>query len=468
MGLAASQARLLMLTSRRDTVEGKLMSVANEKLSLSRESADISREYNDALNAQSLTWTTKSSDVDLSYNLLMKSNSTNTSGQYLITNAQNNRVILDSDYINKLGIAQSGNAGDIASMSKEDFLIKMIGCTQDSAKAYVASCAPGSVTTGASASSFTVNYDDDTVIKNSGLVVYNANQLPLGDDKASAFTNYLDNVAQNLQTELMSEFSDYLGTNSTVQAKLNQAFEEAYQQTYNKFIYNTQNGTVGSELQNLSGSSNGTNQIHNGYIDGSQLIDTYLTYFDVALASLAGGKTSSAVGQNKTTRSTTGGTGTETTDLVTSQTQSTQYTIDIDNNNISDIYDAKFYLNVYDALNSFGWQTTNDVDDKNFLENQVLNGNINIMQFQESDSTWTNTTIGGIDSPLNKTTKDDVATKAEVKYEANKALLDAKEQKLDLKQKSLDTERSSIVQEIDSVSNLIKKNIEKSFKIFDA
>ena len=82
-GLAASQARLLFLTSRQDDIGLKEMRISNQKMSLSRESSSISDAYTAALNQRKLTWVVDGTSITdqttaLTYDLLMKpNNSTN-------------------------------------------------------------------------------------------------------------------------------------------------------------------------------------------------------------------------------------------------------------------------------------------------------------------------------------------------------------------------------------------------------
>lgn len=108
MGLAASQARLLMLTGRKDDVEGQLMRIANQRLSLSRQSAQLSEDYTDALNATKLTLNTGSSDVDVTYNGLMSPNALGT--QYLLRTASG-AVVLNDSYYSALKL--SGTSGNL-------------------------------------------------------------------------------------------------------------------------------------------------------------------------------------------------------------------------------------------------------------------------------------------------------------------------------------------------------------------
>lgn len=129
MGLAASQARLLMLTSRKGDVENNLMSIANNKLSISRESAALSQAYSDTLSSRKLTWdTTKTSNgtTPLNYDLLMIPNDINTSGQYLISDAYG-RVMLDTKYANIFSEGNSNvtSGNDANGVSAAQFLLKM-------------------------------------------------------------------------------------------------------------------------------------------------------------------------------------------------------------------------------------------------------------------------------------------------------------------------------------------------------
>ena len=51
MGIAASQARLLTLTSRLNDLEGKAMRFANQKILMSMQQSDMATEYNKKIEA---------------------------------------------------------------------------------------------------------------------------------------------------------------------------------------------------------------------------------------------------------------------------------------------------------------------------------------------------------------------------------------------------------------------------------
>lgn len=470
MGLAASQARLLMLTSRKDDIEAKLMRIANEKLSLSRDSASLSQNYTAALNRKKLEWTVNSGTTPLTYDLLMKPNIDNSVGQYIITNNTNGRVILDNSYISALGLDSMGNAGSlVSSISKSSFLQALLGCTEESANVYIADTS----TAVATSNTFTTNYNDANIISEAGLLAtYSSSSLSVGS--ATNFDAALGSISSALGSALKNNLLPNLG--SKYQNSLDSALDYAYMATFNKFACNVNdadstNGVALNDSLNLSsGGSTNTNRLTSGYkVDGRQLINTFLSYFDQYCAQNFGGTSQSSVGSSSTVRATSGsgGTGTLTTDFVADLASGIDTTVDINNNSMSDIYEARYYLNLYDAINSSGWQSGSDVNDQNYLETQILVGNISIKQMQK-DGSWLTATTSTPNCPLRSESDDEAISKAEVEYGAAKDLLSLKEQKLDLSMQSLDTERSAITTEVDSIQTVIKKNIERSFKIFDA
>ena len=67
MGLAASQARFLAITARKNNCELQSKQIAQEKLSITREQQEAAQEYQNSLSATKLVWDTVDDDVyDLS------------------------------------------------------------------------------------------------------------------------------------------------------------------------------------------------------------------------------------------------------------------------------------------------------------------------------------------------------------------------------------------------------------------
>lgn len=98
MGMAASQVRFLSLQNRKNTIGRQLSTLSNRKISLSRDMKNVSRNYTDALNQIHLKWSNDSGANyhNLTYDMLMKPNEVNASVPYILTNANNGKVILNN------------------------------------------------------------------------------------------------------------------------------------------------------------------------------------------------------------------------------------------------------------------------------------------------------------------------------------------------------------------------------------
>ncbi len=105
MGLAASQARFLGITARKNSCELRSMQIAQEKLSITNQLTQISEDYQKSLDATKLVWDsefiTDGSIYDVSYDLLMQPSVLNGYSPQLLTNTRN-QVVLDSQYANAL------------------------------------------------------------------------------------------------------------------------------------------------------------------------------------------------------------------------------------------------------------------------------------------------------------------------------------------------------------------------------
>lgn len=116
MGLAASQARLLTITSRKADCEYQSMRLSHQKIALSRELNEISNEYQNSLNQTKLYYDfygKGDTSNPLNYNLLMTPSALNDYFPTLILNQQG-RVVVDSSIAaaaRAAGIPQEGING---------------------------------------------------------------------------------------------------------------------------------------------------------------------------------------------------------------------------------------------------------------------------------------------------------------------------------------------------------------------
>ena len=70
MGLAASQARLLTITSRMSSVELRQQRIAMDKMRLANDSESVSEKYTKALNNKTLKISNGSEEIAMNYSTL--------------------------------------------------------------------------------------------------------------------------------------------------------------------------------------------------------------------------------------------------------------------------------------------------------------------------------------------------------------------------------------------------------------
>lgn len=129
MGLAASQARFLAITSRKLNCEFQSMQIAQEKLSITRDQQKAAEEYQNSLNATKLVWDTVDDDVyDLSYDIMMKPSALNEYDPYLITDSQGKIVLSESMF------QAAVDAGIIDEKTGDPKVSRFMGATDGSAK----------------------------------------------------------------------------------------------------------------------------------------------------------------------------------------------------------------------------------------------------------------------------------------------------------------------------------------------
>lgn len=127
MGLSAAQARLLTITARKSDCEFQSMSLSHQKIALSRDMERISTEYQNSLNNTKLVYDytgTNTSNMDVSYGLLMTPSVYNDYYPKLVTDAKN-RVVLNSSYAaaaRAAGIPAEGLTGTPSSDVRNRFI----------------------------------------------------------------------------------------------------------------------------------------------------------------------------------------------------------------------------------------------------------------------------------------------------------------------------------------------------------
>lgn len=135
----------------------------------------------------------------------------------------------------------------------------------------------------------------------------------------------------------------------------------------------------------------------------------------------------------------------------------------------------KYYKDIYAKVSTgqVNIIAPNDAQDPEWLENQIKAGGVFLREYNETGGklgtgsfdqvSW----MSGDDSMHEEDDKSQIA-RAEAEYETTMADIQSKDKRFDLQLKTIDTEHTAIQTEIDSVKKVIDKNIERSFKIFNA
>lgn len=170
MGLAASQCRLLFITSRQTDVSYKMQRLSNSLLTLARDDEDIATEYNKRLNATKMVPT--SDFMDLSYSAMMGDNAMATGNPKFInerlSNGQVGRVVLADGEYSKLGLStSSGKPGDIKSQTgcatSTAYAAKMAGVSESEAAGYINKASGANSTTSSTATADAKSVGDDFI-----------------------------------------------------------------------------------------------------------------------------------------------------------------------------------------------------------------------------------------------------------------------------------------------------------------
>ncbi|MBR2526213.1 hypothetical protein IKE67_07065 [bacterium] len=108
MGLAASQARLLFITSRQSDVSAKMQRISNDKMTLARDEDDVYEQYNRMLTQQ--VYQTEDG-ANISYNALM-GRAAGKNGIYNIIQNSEYAVVLSTELASKFGLTQPNGSGE--------------------------------------------------------------------------------------------------------------------------------------------------------------------------------------------------------------------------------------------------------------------------------------------------------------------------------------------------------------------
>ena len=165
MGMAASQARLLFITSRQNDVSAKMQRISNQNMILARDSEEVAEKYNKMLSSTVLKVKNQGDSVDLSYDSVMGANATDVSKIVTVgdsTKSDYGKVVLSSGIASTYGLTgANGSKNDIKNTSygktNKAFIAHAMGISETKADELLASYKAKGGNSGGDGSSMTIN-----------------------------------------------------------------------------------------------------------------------------------------------------------------------------------------------------------------------------------------------------------------------------------------------------------------------
>ena len=577
MGLAASQARFLAITSRKARCEFESMQIAQQKLSLTRELEQATADYQASLNQSNLIWDPDGSGetpFDVTYDLLMRPSDVNDYMPFLLSR-RDGRIALSSS------MAQAAKAAGI----NEDGSIN--GTKQDVYMAFLdAMVATGGMSETAARSAKAIGLNESAGLGGELLDKTTATEMTLGNMinyielKANIDPSYAtedekkvadalnitigskDSGALEIKSDLQAS-SNYLVINGTKQdnsnGEINFTLSDLLSEDVTFAFTSEKNSTsfwkkivaaVGSVLSGtvLFGGYNGLLNLlgvdKGGYSDMTPqerqlleildnmfsgfeaILDTSQSEIDVTAFNYAiqetlnllantqdlgsrnhsndafndainesnnyNGFVTKAASKNKNFGTTAISLSNLAESFLTFYAQAkgefqddyyirqdgkkSSYVTDDqgyyyrikngDDGTSKQMFEAEFYSIMFNNILENGWYNNLYIDDKEYLDNALKNGQLFITSINEDGYYYQDRY--NANGYIMEDTDDDAITQAEREFSAVKLKIEAKEQQLDLDMKNLDLEISSLTTEYDTVKSLINKNVEKTFTMFQS
>jgi hypothetical protein len=126
-----------------------------------------------------------------------------------------------------------------------------------------------------------------------------------------------------------------------------------------------------------------------------------------------------------------------------------------------------YYTNIYNRM-AQGYTNQNDesktINNKDWINNQIKNGGLFLEKFDKNGKTADQDLSGASEITEVRDTENLDIIKA--KYDSDLLAIQTKDKRLDMEIKQIDTEHSALQTEVESVQKVIQKNIEGSFKTF--
>ena len=482
MGMAASQARLLSITARISNNEMEQQSVAYSKQRLSDNSEQINEAYLDALaktKYQVLTGYngSEATYADLSYNQLTSFNSVAAGKQYLVqdntgkvlvsnkiaeaferTNGDYNRFLRDMGYTQADIDVTKRQASEDAIHNAWDMYLASVG---KSINDYDSQHILGFDYTAFSADSFDgyVTYDTAYAADANG-------ETPLYKDSQGYYKErqLLEarevTTTENGQTKTDVEVGFFHGEDANGEPIWHQTLDVDYNTETRMFSYTNLDGEI-VETKALYADSDDriVSESPRNYLDVNGVTEGGVHY-DIYERKTALNFEGSTAAQRELFDYATA----LTEAYFNNQNSATTQTLKYDANVVN------YYKNIFNEMRAKGYTTIDDeskLKETDWFVKQLKAGKLQLSYFSSVEKSFVGTSLDSDESIAQKEDSSAMVI-AEQVYQNAMDKIEHQDKQFDLQLNKLESEHSALSTEYDSVKNIIKKNVEKSFNVFNA
>ena len=487
MGMAASQARLLSITARLSNNEMEQQSIAYSKQRLADNSEQINDTYLDALEQtkyQVLTGYNGSEAcyADLTYNQITGLNSVATGKQYLVKDSSGK--VLVTQAVAKA--YESGN-GDF------NIFLKELGYTQSDIDVTDYDAAEEAIHEAWDAYLVSIGKSIDDLdsehILDFGYTAFSSDSLDGYVTYDTAYTTDADGQTINLYQDSEGYYKnryvvqartytdEETGETSYVCAYQTEAQEGTDEWTVlSDVTYNSETGTY--TYTNSDGDEVEADVLYaDTDSDGNALVSeeqkNYLSFVSGSTYTDEGGNTYTVTKESKALNYE--GTTAAQRELYDYAVAITEAYYNNSNSNTSETltYDASivsYYQKIFNEMQSCGYTTIEDesyLKDNEWFVSQLKAGKLVLSYYSSTDKDFVSTTLDDDESITEKEDSSAIAI-AEQVYQSQMDKIESQDKQFDLELSKLESEHSSLQTEYDSVKSVISKNVENSFKTFNA
>lgn len=478
MGMAASQVRLLQLTSRKNDIGRELQKLSMQKTSMAKETSAATKKYRDAMNTKCYKWSNNSgvNYIDLSYSALMKPSPANQYTPYLLTNSSG-KVVVDTQYYEYAKmISPSGASGGDWTSNRTAILSALTGV-------------PAETIDNATATSEAKDAANAKVEEIQSLLdAKNSNETTRKDNTLTKFANMIGNIPGkvnfnhfgsnqtatiNSQDELRTLLDAMANSMSShLLPEDAKSFTEACDNYYDAAsgFVNDPNNSIPSLKKNTLKVAEMMDFIMSSYKDIVDKRGTTNTAY-----------TEDSKGHPKYITREVNSDGwqkwnkekTELDTQLAAAKQEANAATDTDNQVLSSDQERmiQYYDQLFQAIADNGWEYNSQISDNDYLNNMLQNNEyyITTMTAQEDDDGKSyfeyDSSLASNFDKIFAVTDDDAIEEAQVQYEYEKSIINEKESRIDTRMDNLKTEQSAVTKMMESIEQVKNDNIERTMNI---